>query len=61
MSITSAWTALKTAVCCGSDQVVSALRDLVHYILNYIFKGRRPRHPRGEVVVRGLWVVLGGP
>lgn len=58
MSCTGAGTALKTASC-WSDRLVSALRNHVHYIVNYVFEGRRPRDPRGEVDVRCLWVDLG--
>lgn len=38
---------------------VSALRNHVHYVVNYVFEGHRPRDLRGEVVVRCLWVDLG--
>lgn len=58
MSCMDARIALKTAAR-WSDRVVSALRNHVHYIVNYVFEGRRPGDPRGEVVVRCLWVDLG--
>lgn len=48
MSRTSAGTALKTAACCWSDRVVSALRNHVHYIVNYVFGGRGARGPEGR-------------
>lgn len=47
-SCTAAGIALKTAACL-SDRVVSALRNHVHYIVNYVFEGHRPQDPRGEV------------
>lgn len=46
MSRMGAWTALKTAAC-WSDRVLSALRNLVHYVVNYVFEGRRPGDPEG--------------
>ena len=49
MSCMGAGAALKTAVY-WSDRVVSALRNHVHYVVNYIFEGRRPGDLRGEVV-----------
>lgn len=59
MSRTGAGAALKTAAG-WSDQVVSALRNHVHYVVNYVFEGRGPRGPMGEVVVRCLWVDTAG-
>lgn len=51
----AAWSALKTAAG-WSDRVVSALRDHVHYILNYVLEGGAgPQDPRVEVVLRCLW------
>lgn len=38
--------ALKTAAR-RSTRVVIALRNLVHYIVNYVFEGRRPGDPEG--------------
>lgn len=57
MSCTGVGTTLKTEAC-WSYRVVSALRNHVHYIMNYVFEGRRPGDPRGNVVVRCLWVDL---
>ena len=63
MRCTGAGTAFKTAAS-WNDQMVSALRNHVHYVVNYAFEGHRPgadqaRDPGGEVVVRCLWVDLG--
>lgn len=46
MSRMGAWAALKAAAC-RSDRVLSALRNLVHYVVNYVFEGRRPGDPEG--------------
>lgn len=48
MSCVTTGTALKT-VACLSDRVVSALKNHVHYIMNYVFEGHRPQNSRGEV------------
>lgn len=50
MSHNAAGTALKTSAC---SMTVSALRNHVHYVLNYVFEGCRPGDPRGEVVDGG--------
>lgn len=42
----AAWSALKTVAGC-SDRVVSALRDHVHYMLNYVLEGARGHGTRG--------------
>lgn len=40
MSCTGAGTAFKTAAC-WNDWMVSALRNHVHYVVNYVFEGHR--------------------
>lgn len=59
MSCTSASAALKTAAGCRSDRVLSALRNHVHYTMNYVFEGCGPGDRRVGVLVRCLRVDLG--
>lgn len=58
MSCMGTGSALKTAAG-SSERVVSALRNHIHYVVNYVFEGRRPRDLRGEVVVSCLRADLG--
>lgn len=60
MSLSSPGTDLKTAGHWSDLGTVSALRNHVHYIVNYVFEGRRPQGPPGEVVERSLVVRLEG-